>query len=441
MAEPILSLRDVRVRFRTLDGIVDAVKGVALDVNAGETVAIVGESGSGKSQLMMAAMGLLASNGEAIGTADYRGRNLLGMSKSELNTIRGRKITMIFQEPMTSLDPLYRIGSQLMEPIIHHQRVSGGEAHARAVELLKLVRIPEPERRMRSYPYELSGGQRQRVMIAMAIANDPDILIADEPTTALDVTIQAEILDLMAGLQKRLGMGLIFITHDLNIVRRIAASRLCHALWRSGGAWRHQDDLLRAQASLYPGLARRRTDRAQGPRRQDGAPHARRHRHPRDLPSGRRLPFRRSHPICAPSIASRSHCSQGQTIGIVGESGSGKSTLARAMLRLLPSEGAIHFDGRDIAKLDKDAMRPLRKELQIVLQDPFGSLSPRMTAGPDRHRRVCSFTSLRSRPRSAIGAPRWPSRKCNSIRNCAIAIRMNSPAASASASPLPAPSS
>ncbi len=156
------------------------------------------------------------------GEADYRGTNLLALSKSELNTIRGRKITMIFQEPMTSLDPLYTIGSQLMEPIMHHQKVGAAEARGRAIDMLKLVKIPEPERRMGSYPHEMSGGQRQRVMIAMALANDPDLLIADEPTTALDVTIQAEILELMAGLQKRLGMGMVFITHDLNIVKRIA---------------------------------------------------------------------------------------------------------------------------------------------------------------------------------------------------------------------------
>lgn len=222
MADPILTLKDVKVGFTTLDGMVEAVKGVSLHVNAGETVAIVGESGSGKSQLMMAAMGLLASNGKASGTADYRGTNLLGISRSQLNTIRGRKITMIFQEPMTSLDPLYTIGEQLMEPIMHHQTIGAAEARGRAIDMLKLVRIPEPERRMGSYPHEMSGGQRQRVMIAMALANDPDLLIADEPTTALDVTIQAEILELMASLQKRLGMGMIFITHDLNIVKRIA---------------------------------------------------------------------------------------------------------------------------------------------------------------------------------------------------------------------------
>ncbi|MEI8179354.1 ATP-binding cassette domain-containing protein, partial [Aestuariivirga sp.] len=222
MSARILELRDVRVDFSTIDGTVEAVKGVNLHVKAGETVAIVGESGSGKSQLMMAAMGLLASNGKATGHVDYRGSNLLAISKAELNSIRGAKITMIFQEPMTSLDPLYSVGDQLIEPIRKHQNLGKADARARAIEMLRLVRIPEPERRMRSYPHEMSGGQRQRVMIAMALANNPDLLIADEPTTALDVTIQAEILELMASLQQRLGMGLVFISHDLNIVKRIA---------------------------------------------------------------------------------------------------------------------------------------------------------------------------------------------------------------------------
>ena len=222
MEGSILSLRDIRVKFNTLDGIVEAVKGVNLDVKAGETVAIVGESGSGKSQLMMGVMGLLASNGTIEGVADYRGTNLVGLPKPLLNTIRGRKIAMIFQEPMTSLDPLYTIGSQLIEPIMHHQKIDAAEAKARALEMMKLVKIQEPERRMGSYPHEMSGGQRQRVMIAMALANGPDLLIADEPTTALDVTIQLEILELMVGLQQRLGMSMIFITHNLNILRLIA---------------------------------------------------------------------------------------------------------------------------------------------------------------------------------------------------------------------------
>jgi len=380
MDDPILSLKDVHVRFQTLDGPVDAVRGVNLQVKAGETVAIVGESGSGKSQLMMAAMGLLASNGEARGEADYRGTNLLAISKSQLNTIRGRKITMIFQEPMTSLDPLYTIGDQLIEPIMHHQKIGAAAARARAIEMLKLVRIPDPERRMGSYPHEMSGGQRQRVMIAMALANDPDLLIADEPTTALDVTIQAEILELMAGLQQRLGMGMVFITHDLNIVKRIA-HRVC--VMRQGEVVEEGET---AAIFARPGHAytkalleaeptgRKAPAAADAPKILDG--------------TGVSVTFKigggflAGPPILLKAVDRVSvTLRQGQTIGIVGESGSGKSTLARALLRLLPSEGAITFRGKSIAGLDREAMRPLRRELQVVLQDPFGSLSPRMTAG------------------------------------------------------------
>jgi len=380
MAETIFALKDLRVRFHTMDGIVDAVRGVDLEVRAGETVAIVGESGSGKSQLVMASMGLLASNGEAAGVADYRGTNLLALSKSALNTIRGRRITMIFQEPMTSLDPLYTVGNQLMEPIMHHQQVGADQARARAIEMLKLVHIPDPERRMASFPHELSGGQRQRVMIAMALANDPDLLIADEPTTALDVTIQAEILDLMAGLQRRLGMGMIFITHDLNIVRRIA-HRVC--VMRNGEVVEQGDTATIFAAPQHPYtkalLAAEPTGRKEAP--PSGAPGILEGRNVRvtfKIGGG----FLAGPPIYLKAVDQVSvRLRQGQTIGIVGESGSGKSTLARALLRLVPSEGAINFDNRNISGFDKEAMRPLRRQLQIVLQDPFGSLSPRMTAG------------------------------------------------------------
>ncbi len=380
MAEKILELKDVKVRFQTLDGMVDAVKGVNLHVNAGETVAIVGESGSGKSQLMMAAMGLLASNGRSEGVADYRGVNLLALPKAELNTIRGRKITMIFQEPMTSLDPLYTIGDQLMEPIMHHGKLGAAEARARAVEMLKLVSIPEPERRMGSYPHEMSGGQRQRVMIAMALANDPDLLIADEPTTALDVTIQAEILELMAGLQKRLGMGMVFITHDLNIVKRIA-DRVY--VMRRGEVVEegHTKALFAAPEHPY---TRALLEAEPTGRKQPVPPEA-----PKILDgTGVSVSFRigggflAGDPIVLKAVDRVSMTlRRGQTIGIVGESGSGKSTFARALLRLLPSEGAISFEGRNIAGFTTEQMRPLRRELQVVLQDPFGSLSPRMTAG------------------------------------------------------------
>ena len=380
MADPILTVKDIRVSFDTIDGVVEAVKGVSLHVNAGETLAIVGESGSGKSQMVMAVMGLLTTNGRATGVADYRGTNLIGLPKAQLNTIRGKKITMIFQEPMTSLDPLYTIGSQLIEPIRRHQKLGQRAAHARALEMLALVKIPQPEDRMASYPHELSGGQRQRVMIAMALANDPDILIADEPTTALDVTIQAEILDLMAGLQARLGMAMVFITHDLNVVRRIA-QRVCvmrkGEVVETGGT----ADIFANPCHAY---TRALIDAEPSGRKDPVTASA-----PVVLDArtvgvkftlgggflGR--PKRDLHAVDGLSFTLR----QGQTIGIVGESGSGKSTLARAVLRLLPSTGAISFEGRDIAALTREAMRPLRRQLQIVMQDPFGSLSPRMTAG------------------------------------------------------------
>lgn len=380
VSDPIFSIHDLRVNFRTLDGEVQAVKGISLTVNASETVAIVGESGSGKSQLSMATMGLLASNGSASGRVDFRGQNVLGLPTDELNKIRGRKITMIFQEPMTSLDPLYKIGDQLIEPIMHHQKIGHAAAEKRALEMLNLVRIPEPQRRMRSYPHEMSGGQRQRVMIAMALANDPDLLIADEPTTALDVTIQAEILDLMASLQKRLGMGMIFITHDLNIVKRIA-----HRVYvmRYGEVVEQGATAEIFAAPKHPYTKALLAAEPQG-RKQPVAAGA------REILAGTRVSvtfklgggFMSGPPILLKAVDKVSvGLKQGQTIGIVGESGSGKSTLARALLRLLPSEGAIVFDGRDIAKLERDGMRPLRRQLQIVFQDPFGSLSPRLTAG------------------------------------------------------------
>jgi oligopeptide transport system ATP-binding protein len=379
-AESILQVRNLSVRFRTLDGNVEAVRDVSFSVAARETVAIVGESGSGKSQMMMAVMGLLAQNGEAQGVANYRGVDLLKLRPRRLNDIRGRKITMIFQEPMTSLDPLYTIGNQLIEPIIRHQGLFAGEAFTRAIELLDLVRIPEARRRMRSYPYELSGGQRQRVMIAMAIANNPDLLIADEPTTALDVTIQAEILALLDDLQKRLGMGLVFITHDLGIVRRIA-DRVC--VMQSGKIVEQAttERIFTAPAHPYTKALL------------EAEPEGRKQPPPKGSPTvleGRRIrvSFHIGGGLLAPprlqlravddvSISLR----RGQTIGIVGESGSGKSTLARALLKLLPSDGIIRFAGRDLTDLDQVAMRPLRRELQIVFQDPFGSLSPRLTAG------------------------------------------------------------
>ena len=224
MAEPVLTLTDIRVQFDNLDGVVDAVRGVSVHVNAGETLAIVGESGSGKSQMLMAAMGLLAGNGRTTGVADYRGTNLIGLPKAQLNQIRGRKITMIFQEPMTSLDPLYTIGSQLIEPIRRHQGLSHRAAKARALEMLALVKIPQPEDRMGSYPHELSGGQRQRqrIAIARAIILKPRLVVLDEPTSALDRQVQKQIVDLLRDLQRLNGLSYLFISHDLAVVRAMA---------------------------------------------------------------------------------------------------------------------------------------------------------------------------------------------------------------------------
>ena len=380
MVEPVLSIRNLHVRFRTGDGILHAVKGVDIDVAPGETVAIVGESGSGKSQTMMSVMGLLASNGWAEGSVKYRGEELVGLSPGRLNRYRGSKLTMIFQEPMTSLDPLYRIGAQLALPLTTHGGLSRAAARKRSIELLELVRIPDPERRLSAYPHELSGGQRQRVMIAMALANNPDVLIADEPTTSLDVTVQARILDLLADLQKRLGMSIVFITHDLGIVRRFAGRTY---VMRSGEVVEsgRTGDLFAAPKHPYTRMLI------------DAEPRGRKEPAPANAPvvlDARNIEVtfvlkkgffgRNSHHLKAVDGVSLS-VRAGETVGVVGESGSGKSTLGRAILRLQPAAGLVRFEDRNLMPLDRAGMRPLRRHLQVVFQDPFGSLSPRMTAG------------------------------------------------------------
>ena len=380
MTEPILTFRDVAIRFRTNDGIVEAVKGSNIDVNPGEFVAIVGESGSGKSQSVMAAMGLLAQNGEVTGSIRYRGQEIVGMRTSELNKLRGQKLAMIFQEPMTSLDPLFKIGSQIAATLRWHQGLSRAEARARALELLKLVSIPKPEQRLDSYPHELSGGQRQRVMIAMALANNPDILIADEPTTALDVTIEAEILALIAELRQRLGMAVVLITHDLGIVRKYA-DRLY--VMRTGEIVEHGEAKAIFAAPKHP-----YTQMLLG-----AEPEGRKEPPPADAPimieaHDVRVTYRMTRgffgrnstdvkAVDGVSLTLR----KGQTIGIVGESGSGKSTLGKSILKLAPAAGKITFEDRALLPLSAKDMRPLRKQLQVVFQDPFGSLSPRMSIG------------------------------------------------------------
>ena len=378
-SETILNVRGLKVNFATPDGTVSAVKGIDLDVKQGETLAVVGESGSGKSQTMMGIMGLLAGNGQVEGSAQYRGRELIGLPVNELNDIRGAKITMIFQEPMTSLDPLYTIGKQIAEPILYHRGGSRSEARARVLELLQLVGIPDPNRRIDRYPHELSGGQRQRVMIAMALANEPDLLIADEPTTALDVTIQAQILDLLKSLQKRFGMAVVLITHDLGVVRHFA-DRV--AVMRRGEIVETgtTEDIFERPQADYTKMLLDAEPSGHKPQVGPEAPVVLSGQNVTvdyEIPGGLFTKASAFRAVDGVNVSLR----QGQTIGIVGESGSGKSTLGRALLRLTPSTGRLFFGKKDISSLDRKAMRPMRRQLQLVFQDPYGSLSPRQTVG------------------------------------------------------------
>ncbi|MGI9523715.1 MAG: ABC transporter ATP-binding protein [Hyphomicrobiaceae bacterium] len=377
--EAILAIRDLHVQFDTPTGMVWAVSDANLVVARSETLAIVGESGSGKSQMMMAAMGLLANNAHCKGEVIYAGRNILSLKSNQLNAIRGRKITMIFQEPMTSLDPLYTIGRQLAEPLVVHGRLGWSQARARALELLALVNMPEPERRISAFPHELSGGQRQRVMIAMALANDPDLLIADEPTTALDATTQQQILQLLSNLQQSLSMAVIFITHDLGIVRD-NSDRVC--VMRSGEI---VEEGPTADVFSHPSHAYTRMLLDAEPTGEKTLP-------PDDAPivlkaNDIQVDFHVSGGFFVPRHTIRAvdnvsfSLRRGQTLGIVGESGSGKSTLARAALRLLPSQGHVEFHNLDITHCDRKTLREQRRHMQLVFQDPYGSLSPRLTVG------------------------------------------------------------
>ena len=384
---PVLSVRDLAVTFPTPDGDVDAVRGVSWDVAEGEVLAIAGESGSGKSVSVLAAMGLLPATAQVEGSIAYRGRDVLAMSDKEREQIRGSAISMVFQDPMTSLNPVMTVGAQIAEGVRIHQRTDKATARSRAVELLDLVGIPNPAQRIDAYPHELSGGMRQRAMIAMAIANDPDLLIADEPTTALDVTIQAQVLDVLERAREATGSALVIITHDLGVVARTADRVL---VMHDGQAVEtgEANDVFERPRHAYTASLLAAVPRIDAPARTPPP-------HPDadvDTPLVEAVDLVKTFPIRSTGAFRRTigtvqavsgvslHINRGETLGLVGESGSGKSTIARCILRLIhPTSGTVRFNGQELADLSRRQLQALRRRMQIVFQDPMASLDPRMT--------------------------------------------------------------
>ncbi len=378
----VLQIQDLTVAFSQDGRQVDAVRGVSFEVARGEVVALVGESGSGKSVTAMSSVALLGANAKVTGSIRYNGQQMVGATADLLQQVRGNEISFIFQEPMTSLNPLHTIEKQLRESIELHQdplhSLTGAEIEARIIALLERVGLPDPSARLGAYPHQLSGGQRQRVMIAMALANGPELLIADEPTTALDVTIQAQILDLLMLLKQQDGMGMLFITHDLGIVRQIA-DRVCVMQDGKIVETGPTKDIFNApQHSYTQKLLNAHSVGAPQPFDPSASVIAEAKNAKIWFPIQRGLLKRTVGHVKAVNDVSLT-LRAGETIGIVGESGSGKSTLAMAIMRLISFQGKIVFDGRDIGALKTRDLRALRKDMQIVFQDPYGSLSPRMT--------------------------------------------------------------
>ncbi len=378
--ELCLAVRDLSIAFRSGGRETLAVDRISFDIVKGECMALVGKSGSGKSVTALSILRLLPhpASHHPSGSINFQGRDLLKLSEREMRQVRGDDITIVFQEPMTSLNPLHTIEKQIGEILLLHRGLTGAPARARTLEVLSQVGIRDPETRLKSYPHQLSGGQRQRVMIAMALANEPDLLIADEPTTALDVTVQAQIIALLKEIQSRLHMSLLFITHDLGIVRKIA-QRVCVM---KDGKIVEQGTVERVFSA--PEHPYTRALLAAEPRPDPAPPQP-------DAPlllktDQLKVWFPITRGLMRKTVGHVKACDgltielrKGETLGVVGESGSGKSTLGRAILRLISSDGLIAFMGRDLQGLKFKEMRPFRRDMQIVFQDPYGSLSPRMS--------------------------------------------------------------
>ncbi|KZL16446.1 ABC transporter ATP-binding protein [Pseudovibrio sp. Ad26] len=378
--QTLLSVEDLSIAFRQGEKENLAVDQISFEIKEGETVALVGESGSGKSVSALSVLKLLPypAASHPTGKIVYQGEDLIGATESEMRRVRGNKISMIFQEPMSSLNPLHTIEQQIAEILKIHRGLGETNARKRVLELLDQVGIPNPEERLKSYPHQLSGGQRQRVMIAMALANEPDLLIADEPTTALDVTVQAQILQLLKDLQKSTGMAMLFITHDLGIVGRIS-DRVCVMTQGKIVEQGDTEDIFESPQHEYTQHLLAAEPKGHPPAGDTSQPIV---VEAKDLKVW--FPVKRgflrktvSHIKAVDGIDVTVRA--GQTLGIVGESGSGKTTLGLAILRMISSNGQISFNGSDIQEHSWKQMRPLRRDMQIVFQDPFGSLSPRMS--------------------------------------------------------------
>jgi len=380
MNKPLISIKDLRVTFTQGDATVEAVKGISFDITNGKTLAIVGESGSGKSVSALSILKLLPypKASHPSGEILFSGQDLVQLNEKSMRSIRGDKISMIFQEPMTSFNPLHTIEKQVSETLLLHKGLSGKKARERVIELLTLVGIPAPETRLSAYPHELSGGQKQRVMIAMALANEPELLIADEPTTALDVTVQKQVLELLKSLQAKMGMAILLITHDLNIVKQYADEVVVM----------HHGKIIEQQAtealfnspkeSYTQSLIDADPEGSPAPVPND----AQTLLETKDLniwfPIKKNFFGKTTSYFKAANNISIS-VKQGETLGIVGESGSGKTTLGLSLVKLLRSHGDIVFKQQKIHNYNQQQFRPLRRQIQIVFQDPYGSLSPRMS--------------------------------------------------------------